>query len=108
MQRSTKISIGAIVAAIVIVALSLSQPFAFADDGSGKFNPQTQFPVGTTITFSSLNGLAAIRDNSTKPKFRQYGASLSVTVQVENLTKDGGIRWKVLSGTSRLTGKLTA
>lgn len=105
MRRSTKISIGAMVAVIVIVTLALSQPVAFAVGGSGKFNPQTQFPVGTTVTFSSLDGVAAIRSNFTKPKFTQYDASLSVTVRVENFTKDGGIRWKVLSGTFTVRGQ---
>ena len=103
MQRATKISVCAIVAAIVIVALS--QPFALAVGSSGSFNPQTQFPIGSTITFTSLNGAAAVQDNFTRPKFTQYAASFTITAQVLNFTKDGGIRWKVLSGTFTINGQ---
>ena len=105
MQKSTKISICAIVAAMVIVGVALSQPFAFAVGSSGSFNPQTQFPIGSTLTFTSLNGAAAVPSNFTKPKFTQYPASFSITAQVETLTKDGGIRWKVLSGTFTINGQ---
>jgi hypothetical protein len=84
---------------MVIAGFVLSQPFASAVGSSGTFNPQTQFPVGSTITFNSLNGAAALQDNFTKPKFTQYTASFTITAQVLNFTKDGGIRWKVLGGT---------
>lgn len=105
MQRATKISVCAIVASVVIAGFVLSQPFASAVGSSGAFNPQTQFPVGTTITFNSLNGAAALQDNFTKPKFTQYAASFTITAQVLNFTKDGGIRWKVLSGTFTINGQ---
>lgn len=105
MQRATKISVCAIVASMIIAGLVLSQPFASAVASSGTFNPQTQFPVGTTITFNSLNGAAALQDNFTKPKFTQYTASFTITAQVLNFTKDGGIRWKVLSGTFTINGQ---
>ncbi len=105
MQRSTNFSIGAIAALMVILALALSQPLAFADGASGKFNPQTQFPAGTTVTFTSLNGVAAQRVNFNKPRFAQYDAAISIMVKVEELTRDGGIRWKVLSGTFTIKGQ---
>jgi hypothetical protein len=103
MQKSTKISIGAIVAVMVIVALALSQPFVLAEP-AGRFDPQKQFPVGTTITFTSLNGVALQKTDS-KPKYVQYDAAASITVNVESLTKDGGVRWKVLSGTFSINGQ---
>lgn len=105
MRTSTKISTGAVVAAIVIAALVLSQPATFAAGASGSFNPQTQFPVGSTLTFTSMNGVAAIKSNFTKPRFSQSPSSFTITAQVENLTKDGGIRWKVLSGTFTVNGQ---
>ncbi len=105
MQKSTKISVGAIAAAITIVALALSQTTAFAAGSSGSFNPQTQFPVGSTIVFTSMNGVASVQGNFTKPKFTQSSSSFTITAQVEALTKDGGIRWTVLSGTFTLNGQ---
>ena len=105
MQRATKVSVCAIVASMVIAGLVLSQPVASAAGSSGAFNPQTQFPVGSTTTFNSLNGAAAVQDNFTKPKFTQYTASFTITAQVLNFTKDGGIRWKVLSGTFTINGQ---
>lgn len=105
MQKSTKISIGAIVAALVIVTLALSQSIASADASSGKFNPQTQFPVGTTVTFTSLNGVAVQEVSFSKPRYEQYDAAATITVQVEKLTQDGGIAWKVLSGSFTINGK---
>lgn len=105
MQGSTKISVCAIVAAMVIVGLALSQPLAFAASNSGQFNPQTQFPIGSTITFTSLNGAAAVRNDVTKPKFTQYAASFTITARVENFTKDGGVRWKVLTGAFTINGQ---
>jgi hypothetical protein len=104
MQKS-KLSIGALAAAIVLIALTFSSPMAFADGSSGKFNPQTQFPVGTTITFSSLNGVALQRVSFTKPRFAQYDAAASITVEVDQLTKDGGIHWKVTGGTFTINGQ---
>ncbi len=89
---------------MVIAGLVLSQPFASAVGGSGAFNPQAQFPVGSTITFNSLKGAAGLQDNFTKLKFTQYTSSFTITVQVLNFTKDGGIRWKVLSGTFTING----
>jgi len=105
MQKSTEISVCAILAVMVIAGFALSQPAAFAVGGSGAFNPQTQFPIGSTITFTSLNGAAAVQDNFTKPRFTQFSASLAITAQVLNFTKDGGIRWKVLSGTFTINGQ---
>jgi len=105
MQTSTKISASVVAAAIIITALVLSQPTAFAAGSSGSFNPQTQFPVGTTITFTSVNGVAAVQDNFTKPRFTQSSSSFTITAQVENLTKDGGIRWKILSGAFTINGQ---
>jgi len=105
MQTSTKISAGVVAAAIVIAALVLSQPAAFAAGSSGSFDPQTQFPVGSTITFTSTNGIAAVQSNFTKPRFTQSSSSFTITAQVENLTKDGGIRWKILSGSFTINGQ---
>jgi hypothetical protein len=98
MQRMAKIPVYSLVAATIIVGFALSQPLAFAAGSSGSFNPQTQFPVGSTITFTSLNGAAAVQDNLTRPRFTQSISAFTITAQVINVTRDGGIRWKVLSG----------
>jgi hypothetical protein len=105
MQKITKLSVFATVAATVIVAFALSQPVVLAVGSSGSFNPQTQFPVGSTITFTSLNGAAAVQDNLTRPRFTQYPSTFTVTAQVLNFTKDGGIRWTVLSGAFTINGQ---
>jgi hypothetical protein len=105
MQRITKVSVYTIVASTVIVTFALSQPLALAVGSSGSFNPQTQFPVGSTITFTSLNGAAAVQDNLTRPRFTQYSSSFTITAQVLNFTKDGGIRWTVLSGAFTINGQ---
>jgi len=105
MQKSTKVSIGVIAAAMVLVTLAFSSPIAIADVSSGKFNPQTQFQVGATITFNSLNGVALQRVAFTKPKFAQYDATATITVETDRFTKDGGIHWKVLNGTFTVNGQ---
>ncbi len=52
-----------------------------------------------------MNGAAVVRDNATKPKFKQYPSSFTVTAQVENFTANGGVGWKVLSGTFTTNGQ---
>ena len=106
MQKTTKISLGAIFAAAVLVTLAFTSSYAFADGSSGHFDPQTQFPVGTTVTFRSVNGVAAQRDSFTRPRFTQYDASAVIVVKVEDLTRDGGVRWAVLSGTLTINGQI--
>jgi hypothetical protein len=106
MQKSSTIAVCAVVVVMVIAGVVLSQPSVLAVSSSGSFNPQTQFPIGSTITFESLNGASAVRDKAMKPKFIQYTSSFTVTAQVENFTRDGGIRWKVLSGIFTINGQI--
>lgn len=105
MHTSTKISIGVIVATMVIAGVVLSRPPAFGAGNSGSFNPQKQFPIGTHLTFTSINGIAALQSGFTKPRLTQYPASFTITAQVVNFTKDGGVGWKVLSGTFTINGQ---
>jgi len=105
MQRPIKTSVGALFAAAVLTALVFSSPLAVAQAGSGKFNPASEFPVGTQLTVSSINGVAAQRDSFDKPKFTQYQASIRVTAEVVNSTADGGIQLKILSGTITINGQ---
>ncbi len=106
MRKSTTIAVCALIAVMIVAGAVLSQPNAFAVSSSGSFNPQTQFPIGSTITFTSLNGAAAVRDNATRPKFIQYASSFTITAQVKNFTRDGGVGWKVLGGTFTINGQL--
>ncbi len=105
MRKSTTIAVYAIVALMLVTGVALSQTNVLAVSSSVSFNPQTQFPIGSTITFASLNGAAAVRD-SAKPKFIQYTSSFTITAQVEKFTRDGGVGWKVLSGAFTINGQL--
>ena len=102
MQKTTKISLGIIAMLIGIVGLVVSTPAILAQTSSGNYDPQKQFPVGTQFTFTSFNGVAdeVVGFNATKEKpiLAGYQASAVITAQVDRLTPDGGIHWKVLSG----------
>ena len=102
MQKTTKISLGIIAMLIGIVGLAVSSPAILAQTTSGSYDPQKQFPVGTQFTFTSFNGVAGqvVGFNTTKEKpiLDGYQASAVITAQVDRLTPDGGIHWKVLGG----------
>jgi hypothetical protein len=75
----------------------------------GHYDPQSQFPVGTQLTFTSFNGVAGqvVGYNNTTEKtiLNAYNASAVITVQVDKLTPDGGIHWNVLSGSFVINGQ---
>jgi len=109
MQR-VKVSLAILAVITTVVALAFSAPTILAQTPStGQYNPQTQFPVGTQFTFTSFNGVAGqiVGYNTTteKPIITGYDASAVITVQVDRLTKDGGIHWNVLSGSFTVNGQ---
>ena len=109
MQR-TKVSLVIIAVITATVALAFSSPTIHAQTTpAGHYDPQTQFPVGTKFTFTSFNGVAGqiVGYNSTteKPIIADYDASAVITVQVDRLTRDGGIHWKVLGGSFVINGE---
>jgi hypothetical protein len=75
----------------------------------GHYDPQSQFPVGTQLTFTSFNGVAGqvvgYNNTTQKPILTAYNASAVITVQVDKLTPDGGIHWNVLSGSFVINGQ---
>jgi hypothetical protein len=110
MQTTKKISLGIIAILTTAVALAFSAPMILAQTApAGHYDPQTQFPVGTQFTFTSFNGVAGqvVDYNTTteKPILAGYPASAIITVQVDRLTLDGGIHWKVLSGSFVINGE---
>ena len=75
----------------------------------GHYDPQSQFPVGTQLTFTSFNGVAGqvvgYNNTTEKPILTAYNASAVITVQVDKLTPDRGIHWNVLSGSFVINGQ---
>ena len=109
MQKS-KVTLGVIAAIVAIFALASSAPTILAQSASaGQYNPQTQFPVGTQFTFTSFNGVAGQvtgYDTTTeKQVITGYSASAIIYVQVDKLTRDGGVRWNVLGGSFAINGQ---
>jgi len=56
MQRSTKSSIGTLLI-LALAGILATTPLASAQSINGSFNPQTQFPIGSTVTVNSVYGL---------------------------------------------------
>jgi len=57
MQKMTKSTTTGIILLLALGGLLASAPLASAQSTNGSFNPQTQFPVGSTLTIKSVNGL---------------------------------------------------
>ncbi len=109
-MQKTKLSIAIVAIITATVALAFTAPMILAQTPSGgHYNPQTQFPVGTEFTFTSFNGVAGqvvgYNDTAKKPIIAGYDASAVITVQVDKLTRDGGIHWKILSGSFVINGQ---
>lgn len=109
MQERTKISLAAIVIITAIIGLCVSVPAIFAQSAGGQYNPQTQFPVGTQLTFTSFNGLSGqvVGFNTTTERniLAAYTASTTITAQVDKLTPNGGIHWTVTGGSFVINGQ---
>jgi hypothetical protein len=57
MQKTTKYTTTGIMLLLALGGLLAAAPLASAQSTNGSFNPQTQFPVGSTITITSFYGL---------------------------------------------------
>ncbi len=53
----TKTTTTGILLLLALGGLLATAPLASAQSTNGSFNPQTQFPVGSTVTITSVNGL---------------------------------------------------
>jgi hypothetical protein len=109
-MRKSNVTLAAIVTIVATVALAFSTPMILAQTGStSQYNPQTQFPVGTQFSFTSFNGVAGqvVGFNSTTEKrvLAGYAASAIINVQVDKMTRDGGVHWNVLGGSFVINGQ---
>ncbi|HKM77105.1 MAG TPA: hypothetical protein VJZ32_11880 [Candidatus Bathyarchaeia archaeon] len=57
MQKMTKSTTTGILLLLALAGLLATTPLASAQSTNGSFNPQTEFPVGSTVTITSVNGL---------------------------------------------------
>jgi len=109
LQKITKLSLAAIALVTAIVGLAVSAPAIFAQSSGGQYNPQTQFPVGTRLTFTSFNGLAGqvVGFNTTTERniIGGFPASAVINAQVDQLTSNDGIHWTVTGGSFVINGQ---
>ena len=116
---------------LALAGLIATTRLASAQSTSGSFNPQTQFPIGSTITINSVYGLGGgmpffnpgmnggingnwtngqnnqgrTRNwNQTGPPSASFNASLTLTAQVTNDTANGDIMWTITSGSINENG----
>jgi hypothetical protein len=104
------VSLAILAAITVAIALTFSTPTILAQTApSGHYDPQAQFPVGTRFAFTSFNGVAGqitgYNNTIEKPVITGYDASAVITVEVNNLTRDGGIHWNILGGSFIIDGE---
>src|SRR5208282_5926227 len=57
MQKMMKSTTAGILLLLALAGLIATTRLASAQSTSGSFNPQTQFPIGSTITINSVYGL---------------------------------------------------
>ena len=60
MQKVTKSTTAGILLLLALAGLLVATPVASAQSSSGSFNPQTQFPIGSTVTINSVSGLGGV------------------------------------------------
>jgi hypothetical protein len=56
MQKMKSTTTG-IILLLALAGLLAATPLTSAQSTSGSFNPQTQFPIGSTVTVTSVSGL---------------------------------------------------
>ena len=56
-QKITKSTATGIILLLALAGLLATSPLLSAQSASGSFNPQTQFPIGSTVTVTSVSGL---------------------------------------------------
>ena len=131
MQKMMKSTTAGILLLLALAGLIATTRLASAQSTSGSFNPQTQFPIGSTITINSVYGLGGgvpffnpgmnggingnwtngqnnqgrTRNwNQTGPPSASFNASLTLTAQVTNDTANGDIMWTITSGSINENG----
>jgi hypothetical protein len=60
MKKASMACLAVIVVAVTVVGLVATTPLAPAQSVSGSFNPQTQFPVGSSVVVTSIYGIATV------------------------------------------------
>jgi hypothetical protein len=60
MKKTSMACLAAIVVAVTIAGLVATTPLAPAQSASGSFNPQAQFPAGSSLLITSIYGMATI------------------------------------------------
>jgi hypothetical protein len=60
MKKTSMACLGAIVVAVTVAGLVATTPIVPAQSVSGPFNPQTQFPAGSSLVITSIYGIATI------------------------------------------------
>jgi hypothetical protein len=129
MQKTIRSTTTGILLLLALAGLLATTPLAMAQSTNGPFNPQTQFPIGSTITVNSVYGLGggmpffnpgmkgrqihgwaqknpsqARNWNQTGPPPQSFTASLTLTAQVTNDTANGDILWTIKSGSINENG----
>jgi hypothetical protein len=132
MQQMSKSTTTGILLLLALAGLLATTPLTLAQSTSGSFNPQTQFPIGSTVTVNSVYGVGGgipffnagmegqwnngnqghswgqnnqslTRSwNQTNPP--SFSASLTLTGQVTNDTANGDIIWTITSGSINENG----
>jgi hypothetical protein len=57
MQKMTKSTTTGIILLLALAGLLATTPLTSAQSANGSFNPQTQFPIGSTVTVTSVSGV---------------------------------------------------
>jgi hypothetical protein len=60
MKKTSIACLAAIVVAVTVAGLVASTPLVPAQSVSGSFNPQTQFPAGSSLAITSIYGIATV------------------------------------------------
>lgn len=115
-KKYSRASMALIIIMSAIAGFSVTTTQASAQSLSASFDPQTQFPVGSSLTIKSVYGIATAspmrnqtRDNQPpnnqtrgnqtgEQSIRMYSASITVNVQVASDTQSGGVQLNVQAG----------
>jgi len=89
-EVSSSLLMKATLAGILLVLAGT--PLALGQSANGSFNPQTEFPIGSSVTINSVSGLGG------GPFPTSFVASLTLTATVTNNTAHGDIVWTITGG----------
>jgi hypothetical protein len=133
MKKTSMVCLAVIIVAVTLTGLAATTPLAPAQSVSGSFNPQTQFPAGSSLQITSIYGVASIlsaiqnatsipvQGNHTFWHFNQthgqrpwnqtfgqlqpttYNASVTIDAQVTS-DAGNGVQWSVENGSIVFNG----